>query len=201
MPSHHLIQRDLKILKKSSQFNFISMNSICFGQILSIYIPVWMRHQILFPDYINREENFKTKQNIINFTNGFISGVQKYLKIDCGILAGIDYLHDYSFQLVFKNEKIPFIVLFYENFTIPSVQYTTVNLYKDFEYKFYGNAIATFSSKRFLMFLPIQKYFQKKKYLSRVHLDWMFGENLHLLQPLQTTLYSFLIQDLNTERI
>ncbi len=140
-------QRDLEVLKQGDKFNYIEFNSLCIGQILTLYMPKWMRHQTLFKQYLESPEYADVKNKVEQFSQGFVNAVQKYLKIDCALMSGIDYYQDYGFHLVYKKMSIPFIAMFYENYTIPAVQIITSHLYRDFGYKFEGNGVAALSEK------------------------------------------------------
>jgi hypothetical protein len=140
-------QRDLEVLKQGNHFNYIEFNSLCIGQILSLYIPTWMRHQIIFKRYMNQDKHLHIKTKIEKFAIGFITTIQKYIKIDCALMSGIDYYQDYCFHLAYQKLNIPFVAMFYENHTIPTGQIVAPHLYTDFEYTFMGDAVAAMSHK------------------------------------------------------
>jgi len=140
-------ERDLQVLKQGDKFNYIEFNSLCIGQIMSIYMPKWMRHQVIFQLYIEQDKYANIRNKMEQFALGFINTVQKSFKIDCGLMSGIDYYQDYGFHLAYKKLNIPFAAMFYENHTIPSGQFIGEHLYRDFQYKFSGDAVAALSEK------------------------------------------------------
>lgn len=139
--------RDLEALRENGKHNYIVFNSCNLAKILSLYVPKWMQQQILFHKLITLEEHKDLLKKITLFANGFITFLKKKINIDVILFAGIDYYGDYPFHLIAREKNMPFMALFYEHYTIPHFQESTINLYKDFKFSFSGNAIACFGEK------------------------------------------------------
>ncbi|MEZ4820520.1 MAG: hypothetical protein R3A45_11815, partial [Bdellovibrionota bacterium] len=159
-----VFKRDLEILKNSKEFNFISYNSFVYGHFVAFFIPKWMRTQILFSKYLENQTNIKVKEDIQSFAEGFIDYIQKNIRIDAVLFSGIDYYQDHGLHLALKDRNIPFISIYYENYTIPYAQKLATSTYKDYNLKFLGDAIGTFSQNSSNVFieaevLPADKIF------------------------------------------
>ena len=138
--SRDYFSKDIEQLNKRSKYSYFELKSR-----FTRFQESWLHQSARIQTFYQRRLYFLGKKPVDMskaYANKIFEDISKKGKIVAVLSANIDYWQDTGFKLVCKDNKIPFLSLSREHYTIPKSYVANQQWFKDARFKFEGDGVA-----------------------------------------------------------